>query len=147
MLLSLLSSLLISQPTTNFQSANAPTLATPELLPVPTLKDLERANKHTKSGPCSQPVRQSGIASYYSDYYNGRPTASGRLFSNSSNQAAHRSLPFGTQVCVQSGNKQTIVVITDIGPFVAGRIIDLSTSSFQQLAPLSSGLTRVQIHY
>jgi rare lipoprotein A len=101
-----------------------------------------------QSSICDRPVRQSGIASYYSDYYNGRATASGQLFNNSSTQAAHRTLAFGTRVCVKDrhGNS-TIVTITDRGPFVAGRVIDLSKASFVSLAPLSQGLERVTLHY
>lgn len=100
------------------------------------------------SSICNRPVRQSGIASYYSDYYNGRTTASGQTFSNRSTQAAHRSLPFGTRVCVKDAHgNATIVTITDRGPFVAGRVIDLSKVSFNNLAPLSQGLERVTLHY
>jgi rare lipoprotein A len=101
-----------------------------------------------QSSLCNRPTRQSGVASYYSDYYNDRLTASGQPFSNSSNQAAHRSLPFGTQVCVKdSQGNSTIVTITDRGPFVAGRVIDLSKASFGNLAPLSQGLERVTLHW
>jgi rare lipoprotein A len=138
---SLLASLLVNPLPVPFP----PTPAQPDKQPPPPPKVEHQAN--LKSNPCSQPVRQSGIASFYANYFNGRPTSSGRTFSNSSNQAAHRSLPFGTQVCVQAGGRSTVVVITDRGPFVGGRVIDLSQHSFSQLRPLSAGLINVQIRY
>lgn len=92
---------------------------------------------------------QCGGASYYGlgDGYHGRITASGRRFNTWSNQAAHRWLPFGTVVTVRANGRSTRAVITDRGPFIGGRIIDLSAASFQNLAPLSRGVQKVCISW
>ncbi len=92
---------------------------------------------------------QRGVASYYSNYYNGRRTASGSIFSNSSNQCAHRTLRFGTVVTIRnlSNGRTTTCRVTDTGPFVSGRVIDLSTRSFAEIAPLSQGLVNVEISW
>jgi rare lipoprotein A len=86
--------------------------------------------------------RQCGGASYYGlgDGYQGGTTASGKRFDTWSNQAAHKWLPFGTVVTVSANGRSTKAVITDRGPFVGGRIIDLSAKSFGDLAPLSRGV-------
>lgn len=93
--------------------------------------------------------QQCGEASYYglADGYQGGITASGRRFDTWSNQAAHRYLPFGTIVTVKANGKSTKVVITDRGPFVGGRIIDLSAKSFGDLAPTSQGVQNVCIYW
>ena len=92
---------------------------------------------------------QRGIASYYSGYYQGRQTASGVRFSNSSNMCAHKTLRFGTVVTVR--NLRTGATarcrIADRGPYVSGRVIDLSQSTFSQIAPLSQGLVNVEISW
>jgi len=88
-----------------------------------------------------------GKASYYADFFNGRTTASGTLFSNADMTAAHKTLDFGTRVRVvhpESGNSIE-VTITDRGPFVAGRVIDLTSAGFAKLAPLSRGVIDVRL--
>lgn len=71
---------------------------------------------------------QTGIASFYGS---GRMTASGEHFNPGALTAAHRSLPFGTHVRVTNlrNHRSVVVRINDRGPFVAGRIIDLSTAA------------------
>jgi len=71
---------------------------------------------------------QSGIASWYGSDFHGRPTANGETFDMHSMTAAHKTLPMGTYVSVRrrDNGKETIVRINDRGPFVSGRIIDLS---------------------
>lgn len=93
--------------------------------------------------------RQCGGASFYGlgDGYQGGITASGRRFDTWSNQAAHNWLPFGTVVTVSANGRSTKAVITDRGPFVGGRIIDLSAKSFSALAPLSRGVQNVCISW
>lgn len=85
---------------------------------------------------------QEGIASFYSD---GKRTASGERFNPSALTAAHRSLPFGSQVRVTDlRNGRTIIVrINDRGPFVRGRIIDLTPAGRSALG--MGGLARVRI--
>ena len=90
---------------------------------------------------------QTGKASFYADKFEGRPTASGEIYQHSSPTAAHRKLPFGTKVRVTnlSNNKTAIVTINDRGPFIRGRIIDLSRSVAQSLDVIESGVTNVRI--
>ncbi|ELR71009.1 Rare lipoprotein A precursor [Fulvivirga imtechensis AK7] len=90
---------------------------------------------------------QNGQASFYADKFEGRPTASGEKYSHSKLTAAHRSLPFGTMVKVTNlkNNKSVIVRINDRGPFVKGRIIDLSKSAAQKLGFTHQGVTKVNI--
>jgi rare lipoprotein A len=75
-------------------------------------------------------------ASYYADKFNGRRTTSGRKFDNNKYTAAHKKLPFGTKVKVtnEANGKSVIVEITDRGPFVKSREIDLSKRAFNDIA-------------
>jgi len=86
---------------------------------------------------------ESGIASVYS--YNGEPTASGERASVSGLTAAHRTLPFGTLVRVTdlANGRSVIVRINDRGPFVAGRIIDLTPAGARALG--FDGLAHVTV--
>jgi rare lipoprotein A len=88
----------------------------------------------------------SGKASWYGGAFAGRRTASGERFNPDESTAAHRSLPFGTKVRVtnRSTNNSTMVRINDRGPFVPGRVIDLSEAAFKVLAPLGAGVITVQ---
>ncbi len=78
---------------------------------------------------------QMGEASVYANKFNGRTTASGEKFSNGRLTAAHPSLPFGTRVIVTNlrRNRSVEVVINDRGPFVKGRIIDLSRAAAKKI--------------
>lgn len=98
---------------------------------------------------CTSKLSQTGKASYYADKFNGRKTASGVTFRNSKKIAAHKTLPFGTKVKVTNlGNgKSTKVVIQDRGPFVAGRIIDLSKKSARKIGMINQGIGNVKIEY
>ena len=81
-------------------------------------------------------AEQRGIASVYSARTNkGATTASGRPFRNDKLTAAHRSLPFGTRVRVTNrrNKKMVIVVITDRGPYIRGRIIDLTMAAAREI--------------
>ncbi|WP_242692306.1 septal ring lytic transglycosylase RlpA family protein [Aridibaculum aurantiacum] len=98
---------------------------------------------------CSRKTVESGKASYYADKFNGRPTASGEIFRQSKRTAAHRTLPFGTRVIVvnQSNGKRVKVRINDRGPFVSGRIIDLSRKAARKLGMIQQGVVPVEIKY
>ncbi len=89
---------------------------------------------------------QTGKASYYAAKFENRKTASGELYKSTKLTAAHRSLPFGTRVKVTNlANDKTVVVrINDRGPFVKGRIIDLSKTAFSSIGRLSEGLLMVR---
>lgn len=92
---------------------------------------------------------ETGYASYYSDKLNGHSTASGEPFNNSKLTAAHKKLPFGTMVKVTNCNngKSVIVRINDRGPFVTGRIIDLSKAAASTIGMLSAGIAKVIITF
>jgi rare lipoprotein A len=85
---------------------------------------------------------ESGIASHYSDL---SVTASGRAYHSGAMVAAHRSLPFGTKVRVKNKRtgKSVVVTIVDRGPFVKGRIIDLSKGAANALG--FNGLSNVEV--
>ena len=88
-----------------------------------------------------------GIASYYADRFHGRQTASGERYDRNAFTAAHRRLPFGTHVrVVNLDNGKTVEVrINDRGPFVAGRVIDVSYAAAQKLGMLQRGVVRVRV--
>jgi len=101
----------------------------------------------------AQPTRgqdifvQTGQASYYADKFEGRPTASGEKYRHSKLTAAHLTLPFGTRVKVtnQENQKSVVVTINDRGPFVEGRVIDLSRSAAELLDFINAGLAEVKL--
>lgn len=90
---------------------------------------------------------QTGKASFYADKFEGRATASGEKYKHSKLTAAHRTLPFGTLVKVTnlSNNRSVEVRINDRGPFVKGRIIDLSRAAAKQLEFVNAGLANVKL--
>ncbi|MEX1670601.1 septal ring lytic transglycosylase RlpA family protein [Zhongshania guokunii] len=90
---------------------------------------------------------ESGLASFYGDKYQNRKSASGERYRHELKTAAHRTLPFGSNVKVtnMSNNKSVVVTINDRGPFVKGRIIDLSKSAFNAIGNTSAGLLEVDI--
>jgi rare lipoprotein A len=90
---------------------------------------------------------ETGIASWYGVPYHGRRSANGEIYDMEKFTAAHRTLPFDTWVEVTNlvNKKQIEVRITDRGPFVKGRIIDLSLAAARQLDMVASGIVKVQI--
>ena len=92
-------------------------------------------------------VVQTGLASWYGEPLHGRRTASGEPFNMHDHTAAHPTLPFGTRVSVENleNGRSVIVRINDRGPFVRGRIIDLSRHAAEHLGYLRAGVTRVRI--
>lgn len=88
-----------------------------------------------------------GIASFYGGRHHGGPTASGERFNQNAMTAAHRSYPMGTQVRVTNlrNGKAVVLRINDRGPFVRGRIIDVSRGAASQLGFIGNGLTRVRV--
>jgi rare lipoprotein A len=90
---------------------------------------------------------QTGKASFYADKFEGHATANGEKYKHSKLTAAHKTLPFGTKVRVtNTANKKTVeVIINDRGPYVDGRIIDLSKSAAEQLGFIQQGLADVAI--
>lgn len=90
---------------------------------------------------------ETGLASFYSDAFEGKKTASGEIYKSSKMTAAHRTLPFGTRVKVTnlSNNKSVTVTVNDRGPFVKDRIIDLSKAAAVKLDYMDQGVTKVKI--
>jgi rare lipoprotein A len=88
-----------------------------------------------------------GVASYYGGRFHGRLTASGARFDANGLTAAHRSLPFGTRVRVThlATGRSVDVRITDRGPFVGGRIIDLSQGAAGVIGMHRQGVARVRV--
>jgi rare lipoprotein A len=102
-------------------------------------------NPQIASSPA--PAIESGTASYYADKYQGKPTASGEVFDMHQLTAAHPRLAFGTIVKVTNteNNRSVLVRINDRGPFVSGRVIDLSLAAAEELRMVKSGLVQVKL--
>ncbi len=85
-----------------------------------------------------------GVVSFYGRTEHGKKTARGDIFNKYAMTAAHKTLPFGTMLKVtnKANNKSVVVKITDRGPFIKGRILDLSESSFLKIANKKQGLIK-----
>ena len=90
---------------------------------------------------------ETGLASWYGHPYHGRASASGEIYDMERMTAAHRTLPFGTMVRVHDldNEKSVDVRINDRGPFVDGRIIDLSRAAARAIEMLGPGTARVRL--
>jgi rare lipoprotein A len=90
---------------------------------------------------------EEGLASWYGGKFQGRLTSSGEVFDTNLLTAAHKSLPFGTVVKVTNlaNGLSTVVKINDRGPFVEGRIIDLSRAAAEQIDMIGTGTARVTV--
>lgn len=90
---------------------------------------------------------ETGIASWYGDKFHGRKTANGEIYDMLAMTAAHKTLPFGTLVLVTNlvDGRRVVVRINDRGPFIEGRIIDLSKAAAVLIGLDLSGLAHVKI--
>jgi len=90
---------------------------------------------------------ESGMASWYGGKFQGRKTANGEVFDTNKMTAAHKTLPFDTVVKVTNlkNNKSVLVRINDRGPFVEGRVIDLSRAAAEIIDMTISGVTLVEL--
>ena len=104
-------------------------------------------HKTIPSSTVNHNCKQTGLASYYADKFNGRKTANGEIFDENKLTAAHKTLPFGTIVKVTNltNNKSVIVRVNDRGPFVAGRIIDLSKAAAKKINLIEAGVVKVTV--
>ena len=105
---------------------------------------------HRKTAPSREVSgSETGQASFYAESYNGKKTANGEIYNSSAYTAAHKTLPFGTKVKVTnlSNGKSVKVRINDRGPFVAGRIIDLTRKAAQKIDMVNAGVVKVKIRY
>lgn len=103
----------------------------------------------TITSSCSYRIVETGKASYYADKFNGRKTANGEVFRQNKLTAASKTIPFGTKVkVVNLANNRTVKVrINDRGPFVEGRIIDLSKKAARRIDMIRAGVQPVRIQY
>lgn len=90
---------------------------------------------------------EKGLASYYDDSYHGRKTISGEIYDKTKLTAAHKTLPFGTKVRVYNpANKKSVdVTIIDRGPFIKGRVIELSRRAAQQIDLIKATVAPVEL--
>jgi len=95
----------------------------------------------------TEAAAQSGVASYYASAHHGRRTASGERFNMHAMTAAHRSAPFGSRLRVTNlANGRSVVVrVNDRGPFVRGRIVDVSSGAANALGMKGAGTARVSL--
>jgi rare lipoprotein A len=102
---------------------------------------------YSTTDPARDAVSETGLASWYDDSLHGRPTASGEPYDRNALTAAHRTLPFGTTVRVArlDADRSVVVTINDRGPFVEGRIIDLSRRAAEELDMIHDGVARVRV--
>lgn len=90
---------------------------------------------------------QRGIASWYGEPFHGRATASGEIYDMHGLTAAHRELPLGTRIAVHNldNGRKIEVRVNDRGPFIRGRILDLSFGAAKKLGVVKPGLAKVEI--
>ncbi|WP_207458465.1 septal ring lytic transglycosylase RlpA family protein [Azospirillum sp. SYSU D00513] len=90
---------------------------------------------------------EDGIASWYGPGFHGRKTASGEVFNQNAMTAAHKELPLGSRVTVTDveTGKSVEVLINDRGPFIDGRVIDLSRGAARELGIIEQGVAEVRV--
>ena len=110
-------------------------------------KPYKVGKKWYKPLPRSEGFRQRGKASWYGKKFHGRKTASGEIYNMHAMTAAHKTLPLGTYVRVHNleNNRKIEVKINDRGPFVRGRIIDLSYKAAKKIGIVGLGTAKVEI--
>ena len=154
-LLAVFSLVSAQNPTKDKQQVATPKAVPAQIVPVKTtvqkgsvLKDTIKKNKIAlevqekkidslvKVLEVFKPYKKEAHASYYADKFTGKKTASGSRFDNDKYTAAHKKLPFGTKVRVtnEKNGKSVVVEVTDRGPFVKSREIDLSKRAFMEIA-------------
>jgi rare lipoprotein A len=103
---------------------------------------------HTDAGaPDAGVGAEQGLASYYADALRGRPTASGAPYDPAALTCAHRSHPFGARLRVTelARGRSVVVTVNDRGPFVAGRVVDLSRAAAAALGIIGRGVAQVRV--
>ncbi|WP_026098575.1 septal ring lytic transglycosylase RlpA family protein [Kamptonema formosum] len=123
---------------------NAPPLAAIPGMPKPATPTSSPSND-ISLGPVL--YRMTGLASWYGPGFDGNLSANGEIFDQNALTAAHTELPFGTRVRVTNldNGRSVIVRINDRGPYVGGRIIDLSAAAAEVLGMLDTGVARVSL--
>jgi rare lipoprotein A len=116
----------------------------------PPLREIAGISKERRIARASLgPVRMevTGMASWYGPGFHGNRSASGEVYNQNAMTAAHRTLPFGTNVIVTNldNGRSVVVRINDRGPYVGGRVIDLSAAAARLLGIMDSGVAPVQL--
>jgi len=121
--------------------------------PVPTIAPTPIPTPRPTPAPTAAPrptVFEAGIASTYGegDGFEGNLTACGQVFRTMVVQVAHKSLPCGTTLRIEDTDtgRSVIAKVTDRGPYIPGRIVDLSWGAFEQLDPTGPGLLNVKVY-
>jgi rare lipoprotein A len=111
------------------------------------LAGCSRAVVTTRPVPPTTGVEEVGFASWYGAQHQGRRTASGEVFDMNQLTAAHRTLPFGTRLLVtnRDTSRSTEVRVNDRGPFVEGRVLDVSYAAARQLGAVGAGIFPVRL--
>ncbi len=123
----------------------------PELTKTKPQKKVETeqvsSNKHHTKKFATKGRGFRGMASFYGNYFAGKKTASGERFNPARMTAAHRSLPFGTRVRVTNmrNGRSVVVRINDRGPFIRGRVIDLSKGAARVIKMVGRGVAPVRV--
>lgn len=109
--------------------------------------DNPKPKKEVKTDTPETTYIGKGKASFYANKFQNRKTANGERFKQSALTAAHKKLPFGTKVKVTNtkNGKSVIVRINDRGPYVRGRVIDLSRSAFKKIGNTRAGVIKVKL--
>lgn len=125
--------------------------ATPTTYRVPARGAAGASARPWSSGSSTAPVTvsadaQRGVASYYADSLEGNSTANGERYDPGALTAAHRTLRFGTRVRVERDNGAAVeVCINDRGPYVDGRVIDLSRAAAETIGMIRAGIAEVTV--
>lgn len=98
-----------------------------------------------RDSPSMEPIVLVGVASWYGEAFRDRTTACGEPYDPDALTAAHRTLPCWARLRVEHGSRSVVVTITDRGPYVDGRELDLSRAAFERLAPREQGLIDVRV--
>jgi rare lipoprotein A len=88
---------------------------------------------------------QRMTASWYGAHWSGRRTASGRIFSHLALTCAHKTMPFGTRLHIEYNGRRVVVHVTDRGPYILGRDLDLSWAAAKALGMVDVGVAQVRI--
>ena len=125
------------------------------LLAVAACAHQRSEGKREEPAPAAEPARRSpaarpaevGLASFYGHRFHGRRTASGGRYDVAAFTCAHRTAPFGTRLEVTSleTGRSVVVTVNDCGPFVRGRVVDLSLAAARALGMVERGLVRVRV--
>ncbi|HYO56958.1 septal ring lytic transglycosylase RlpA family protein [Archangium sp.] len=111
-------------------------------------REEEREVVRPEKPPPPRAYLEEGLASYYGPGLAGRPTASGEKFNPKDFTAAHKKLPFGTclRVVNMENGRSVEVRVNDRGPFVKGRVVDVSLAAAKRLDMLDKGVARVRLY-